>query len=71
MTTLTHDLIEKPFGPDYRVQNATEWFGSESKGWVVEHIPTGKCVWTGGYMSISKAFELLWLHIRREDARFG
>lgn len=59
MGNVTREMIEQPFGPDYLVQTASERFGPESAGWVVEHLPTGKFVWTGGFMSIGDAFERL------------
>ena len=59
MSGVTQELIEQPFGPDYHVYEAASRFGPESKGLVVEHLPTKKFAWTGGYMSISDAFERL------------
>lgn len=59
MANLTRELIEQPFGPNYRVREASEVFGPESWGWVVESLRSSKFVWTGGFMTIREAFERL------------
>jgi hypothetical protein len=50
---------ERQLGPAFCVTPAKDWFGPDAQGFVVQHRATQWCVWTGGFMSLSRAADVL------------